>query len=91
MADPPPTAIRPSQRLALYTSTAARTAASVGFDGVWSNTATGRPGKASSAFCSTPAALTPGSVTISGRVMPTRSHSCLSSLTAPKSNWIWVT
>ena len=91
MAEPPPTAIKPSQRLALYTSTAARTAASVGLDGVWSNTATGRPGRASSAFCSTPAALTPASVTTSGRVMPTRSHSCCSSFTAPKSNWIWVT
>ena len=31
------------------------------------------------------------SVTTSGRLMPTRSHSCLSSLTAPKSNWICVT
>jgi len=43
------------------------------------------------AFCKMPAALTPGSVTMSGCVMPTRSHSCLSSFTAPNSNWIWVT
>ena len=55
------------------------------------DTATGMPGKASSARCSRPAALTPGSVTISGRVMPMRSHSWRSSRIAPCSNWMCVT
>ncbi len=41
---------------------AARTAASVGLGGVWSNTVTGRSTRASRAFCSTPAARTPASV-----------------------------
>ena len=90
MAEPPPTAMRPSQRCARYISTAARTAASVGLEGVWSNTATSRSPSASSAFCSTPAARTPASVTISGRLIPMRAHSLLNSLMAPNSNWIVV-
>jgi len=91
MADPPPTAMSPSHPCALNKAVAARTAASVGLDGVWSNTASGMPGRASIARCRMPAAFTPGSVTISGRVMPTRSHSWRSSRTAPCSNWMWVT
>ncbi len=91
MLEPPPTATRPSALCAFQASRAARTAASVGLDGVWSKTATGRSFSASSAFCSTPAARTPASVTTSGRVMPMRAHSAASSRTAPKSNWIWVT
>ena len=46
MAEPPPTAIRPSQPWVLYTARQC-TAASVGLAGVWSNTATGRPTSAS--------------------------------------------
>jgi hypothetical protein len=62
----------------------------VGFDGVWSNTACGSSPSAAIALSSTPAARTPASVTIRGRRMPMRSHSCGSSLTAPKSSWICV-
>jgi hypothetical protein len=45
IAEPPPTAIRPSQLLAWNIAAAARTAASVGLDGVWSNTVTGHAGQ----------------------------------------------
>ncbi|MCY1235231.1 hypothetical protein D3C81_1577220 [compost metagenome] len=88
--DPPPTATSPSQLASRYCPAALRTIASVGFDGVSSNTATGRPCMASMARCATPAATTPLSVTSSGRRMPMRSHSDLSRLTAPKSRWMWV-
>jgi hypothetical protein len=80
MAEPPPTAMSPSQRPLRYSSTAARTAASVGLEGVPSNTDTSRSAMASSAFCSTPAARTPASVTISGRFMPMRAHSAAQQL-----------
>ncbi|XQU67618.1 hypothetical protein OJJOAM_000349 [Cupriavidus sp. H18C1] len=88
--EPPPTAIRPSQPSLRYCAAAWRTIASVGLEGVSSNTATGSPSSASIARCAMPAATTPLSVTSSGRRMPMRSHSDFSSLTAPKSRWIWV-
>ena len=71
-------------------ASAARTAASVGFEGVWSKTACGSAPSASSARSSTPAARTPASVTTSGYPIALRAHSCGSSRRLPKSRWIWV-
>ena len=74
IAEPPPTAIRPSQPSARNTSTAARTAARSG------STASRRTPLAlppsARAPSSRPAARTPASVTTSGLAMPARSHSC---------------
>ena len=78
-------ATRPSQRWDLNISTARRTAASVGLDGVWSNTGGGVSPQAAKALANTPAARTPASVMISGAFMPALAHSAGSKAAAPKS------
>jgi predicted AAA+ superfamily ATPase len=72
-------------------ATAARTAASLGLDGVSSNTASGISCRAARALSSRPTAFTPASVTISGRVMPTRWHSACNCARAPNSIRMLVT
>lgn len=83
-------AISPSQPASRYCAVAFLTIASVGLDGVSSNTVTGRPPVASMARWARPAAATPRSVTTSGRRMPTRAHSLPSSPSVPKPRWTWV-
>src|SRR5690242_16837410 len=83
---PPPIATRPSQPCALYSAAPASTSSTPGLARTLSNTtgSTSELRSASSATSSNPAALTPASVTSSGRRMPSRLASRPSSWTAPR-------
>ena len=91
IGEPPPIAMMPSQPSDLYSFSASRIAASVGFSGVSSYSVIGMlPGRRSLTLPHRPAATTPLSVTTSGRRMPSSCSSASSSDRAPKSNWIRV-
>ena len=88
--EPPPTAIRPSQRSRAYMRDGG---AHRGFGGVRRRGVEHRVRQAAERGqrrSSTPAARTPASVTPAACVMPTRSHSSRRRCTTPGSRWIWV-
>src|SRR3954470_4839077 len=87
MEEPPPIVTIPSQPPARKASVASRTAASVGLGGLRSNQVISwDAGRALTTWSAIPVARTPGSVTISGRLIPHSASASPISCDAPKPN-----
>jgi hypothetical protein len=90
IAEPPPSATRPSCEPARYAATAASTLSALGLPGRSLNIAA-PAGNSPSTRAAVPVATMPGSVISSGRAMPSAFSSFGSSASAPKSKRTGVT